>query len=163
MHVIAATAEISHLASIEDSVLGSVLTVGARTRIDAFVKIKFAGGLENVTIGEECEMNSGCVLYSGNGITIGNGVLIAAGVIFAPTNHEISDPDRFIRTQRFAPSRGGIIVEDDVWIGAGSVLLDGARVGYGAVIGAMSLVRGEVRPYAIVGGNPLRQIGSRKP
>jgi virginiamycin A acetyltransferase len=162
MHRIDPGATVSPLADVEDSVRGSVLSIGAGTRVDAFVKIKFAGGLGDVTIGDACELNSGCVLYSGNGISIGNAVLIAANCVFAPTNHAVTDPDRTIRSQRFAPSRGGIAIEDDVWIGAGCVLLDGARIGRGAVIGAMSLVRGEVRPYDIVAGNPLRVLGSRK-
>jgi acetyltransferase-like isoleucine patch superfamily enzyme len=52
-------------------------------------------------------------------------------------------------------------VEDDVWIGANSVILDGAIIRRGAVVGAGSLVRGEVASYSIVAGNPLRQIGVR--
>lgn len=75
--------------------------------------------------------------------------------MFAATNHAFAEKDRLIREQRFQPSRGGIVVEDDVWIGAGTVLLDGAIVRRGAVIGAMSLVRGEVAPYSVSSGNPL--------
>jgi acetyltransferase-like isoleucine patch superfamily enzyme len=161
MHVIAPSAQVSPLADLDDSVRGSTLTVGADTRIDAFVKIKFAGGTADITIGRDCQLNSGCVLYSGNGIVIGDGVLVAANVVFAPTNHAIADVTRPMRSQGFAPSRGGIIVESDVWIGAGAVLLDGAKIGRGAVIGALSLIRGEVAPYAIVVGNPARTVGSR--
>jgi virginiamycin A acetyltransferase len=161
MHVIAPSAHVSPLADLDDSVRGSTLTIGAGTRIDAFVKVKFAGGTADITIGEECQLNSGCVLYSGNGIVIGNGVLVAANVVLAPTNHAIVDLTRPIRAQGFAPSRGGIAIEDDVWIGAGAVLLDGARVGRGAVIGALTLIRGEVEPYSIVVGNPPRAVGSR--
>ncbi len=56
----------------------------------------------------------------------------------------------------------GIVIEDDVWIGAGCVFLDGAIVRKGAVIGAMSLVRGEIAAYSINAGNPLRQYGFRE-
>jgi len=162
MHVIAPSAQVSPLAELEDSSRGSTLSIGAGTRIDAFVKIKFAGGVADVMIGRECQINSGCVLYSGNGIVIGDRVLIAANVVLAPTNHAVTDRDRPISEQGFAPSRGGITIADDVWIGAGAVLLDGARVGRGAVVGALTLVRGEVAPYAIVVGNPSRAVGSRK-
>lgn len=162
MHAIAPTAHISPLADIDDSTRGSLLSVGAGTRIDAFVKVKFAGGTADIVIGSECQINSGCVLYSGNGISIGDGVLIAANVVLAPTNHATADLGVPIRKQGFAPSRGGIHIGDDVWIGAGAVLLDGARVGRGAVIGALALVRGEVEPYAIVAGNPARVVGSRR-
>ena len=88
--------------------------------------------------------------------------MIAANCTLAATNHETKDPNQFIRDQRFMSSKGGIVIEDDVWIGANSVLLDGTHVGRGAVIGACSLVRGKVEPFTYVGGNPLRLLGQRE-
>ncbi len=161
MHCIDPAAVISPLADIEDSIRGSVLTIGAGAHIDAFVKIKFTGGHGDVTIGPHTYLNSGCVVYSGNGITFGRDVLVAANCVFAPTNHEFADRERPIRLQGFRPSKGGIRIGDDVWIGAGTVVLDGAVIGNGAVIGALSLVRGEIEPYAIVAGAPARRIGTR--
>ena len=76
-------------------------------------------------IGRGTVINSGCVLYTGNGIRIGRNVLIAANCTLAPTNHAFADPDQPIRDQGFQPSRGGIVIGDDVWIGANCVLLDG--------------------------------------
>ena len=150
------TAKVSPLADIEDSVRGTLITVGAHTVLDSFVKIKPAGGNGNVTIGRNSVINSGCVFYSGNGVRIGDSVAIAANCVFAPVNHEFIKRDLLIREQGFSVSKGGIIVEDDVWIGAGCVLLDGAILRKGCVVGAMSLVRGEVLAYSIQGGNPLR-------
>ena len=46
----------------------------------------------------------------------------------------------------------GTIIEDDVWIGANSVILDGIAIGKGSVIGAGSVVAKDVEPYSIVGG-----------
>ncbi len=158
---IARSAVISPLADLEDSVKGSLIRIGEEARIDSFVKFKPAGGMGDVVIGDRVYINSCCVFYTGNGIRIGNDVLIASNCTFAPTNHEYSAMDRPIRTQGFAPSRGGIIIEDDVWIGANTVILDGAIIRRGAVIGALSLVRKEVNPYSINVGNPLRQIGMR--
>ncbi len=155
-------ASVSPLADIEDSTRGSLISVGKFSVIDSFVKIKPAGGYGDVVIGDRVTLNSGCVIYTGNGLTIGNDVAIAANCTFAPVNHEFSRRDQLIRDQRFQPSRGGIIIEDDVWIGAGSVFLDGAVVRKGAVIGALSLVRGEVAAYTINIGNPLQQIGWRE-
>lgn len=60
-----------------------------------------------------------------------------------------------------AGSKGDIIVEDDVWIGQGVIILSGVTVRQGAVIGAGSLVREDVPPYAIVGGVPARVIKYR--
>lgn len=161
MNLIDPTARVSELADLEPSVRGTRLVVCARTVIDSFVKVKPAGGTGDVVIGEDCVINSGCVLYTGNGITIGNAVSIAAGCVLAPANHEYADPDTLIQAQGFRASKGGIVIEDDVWIGAGTVILDGARIGRGAVIGAMTLVRGEVPPYAVAAGNPMTLRGSR--
>ena len=160
--VIDPTARISKLADIEESVRGTRISVGAYSVIDSFVKIKPAGGLGNVTIGRHSIINSGCVIYTGNGLWIGDSVAIAANCVFAPVNHQFSDAARLIRAQGFVPSKGGILIEDDVWIGAGCVLLDGAILRRGCVIGAMSLIRSEVAAYSIQAGNPLRLIGSRR-
>ncbi len=159
---IAPTARISPLADVEDSVRGSVIAIGANSVIDSFVKIKPPGGSGDVRIGHDSTINSGCVIYSGNGVVIGDHVAVAANCVFAPANHEFRDARLLIREQGFRPGKGGIIVEDDVWIGAGCVLLDGAVVRRGCVIGAMSLVRGELAAFGIYGGNPLRKLGQRQ-
>lgn len=156
------TAIISKLADIEPSLRGSLIEIGARSVIDSFVKIKPAGGSGNVVIGCDSTINSGCVLYTGNGITIGNQVAVAANCTFAPVNHAYRRKDLPIRSQGFLPGKGGIVIEDDVWIGANCVLLDGAILRKGCVIGACSLVRGELDAYGIYAGNPLKKMGDRQ-
>lgn len=54
-----------------------------------------------------------------------------------------------------------LVIEDDVWIGFGSVVLTGVTVGRGAIVAAGSVVTRDVEPYAIVAGNPARQVGNR--
>ena len=156
------TAKISPHADIEPSVRGTRIVVGAHSVIDSFVKIKPVGGEGNVILGEKNYINSGCVLYSGHGILIGNYVSIAANCTFAPVNHEFHDKETLIQQQGFCPSKGGIIIEDDVWIGANCVLLDGSILRKGCVIGASSLVRGEIPAFSIQGGTPLKLLGWRK-
>jgi tetrahydrodipicolinate N-acetyltransferase len=56
----------------------------------------------------------------------------------------------------------GIIIEDDVLIGANSVILPGSHLHKGSVVGAGSVVQGAVDEYAIVAGTPARVIGSRE-
>lgn len=157
-----ATAIISNFADIEDSVRGTRIIIGANTVIDSFVKVKPAGGGGNLIIGESSVINSGTVIYTGNGITIGNFVAIAANCTLAPVNHEYKSKSTLIRQQGFRESKGGIVIEDDVWIGANCVLLDGTILRAGCVIAAGSVVRGEVQPYTINAGNPLRIIGRRE-
>ena len=159
---IAASASVSPLAHIEDSVRGSVIEIGEDVVIDSFVRIKPSGGTGNLSIGAGSVINSGTVLYTGNGIRIGRDVLIAANCTLAPVNHACSERGRPIRTQGFQPSKGGIVIEDDVWIGASTVILDGAILRQGCVIGAASVVRGEVAAYSINAGHPLQTIGWRK-
>jgi len=159
---IAASARVSPLADIEDSVRGSRIVIGANSVIDSFVKVKPAGGSGDLVIGEHVVINSGCVLYTGQGITIGHHVAIAANCTLAPVNHAYRDRTRLIREQGFLPGRGGIVIEDDVWIGANCVLLDGTVLRRGCVVGAGSLVRGELAPYTVYGGQPLRVLGERQ-
>ncbi|MBA4794360.1 MAG: acyltransferase [Phenylobacterium sp.] len=155
------TATVSPLADIERSVRGTLIEIGARTLIDSFVKIKPAGGAGEVVIGADCAINSGTVIYTGNGVRIGDAVLIAANCTLAPTNHQISDRNTRIRDQGFMESRGGIVIEDDVWLGAGVVVLDGAVIGQGCVVAAGSVVRGRLEPYGVYAGAPVRRIGER--
>ena len=155
------TAQVSELADLERSQRGSRIVIGAGCRIDSFVKIKPAGGYGDVRIGERCYLNSGCVLYSGHGISIGNDVLIAANCTLAPVNHAFQDRNRLIREQGFSASRGGIVIEDDVWIGANCVLLDGAVLRRGCVVAAGSVVRGELPAYSISRGIPAVPVDER--
>ncbi len=155
------TAKISPLADIEPSARGTPIRIGARTMIDAFVKIKPAGGSGEVNIGADCAINSGTVMYTCNGITLGDAVLIAANCTLAPTNHAIADRERRIRDQGFMPSRGGIVIEDDVWLGANVVVLDGAHIATGCVIAAGAVVRGKLEPYGIYAGVPAVRVGER--
>jgi acetyltransferase-like isoleucine patch superfamily enzyme len=161
MQRIASTARISPLCDLEDSVRGSILEIGEHAKIDAFVKIVFSGGTGDVVIGDWCYINSGCVLYSGNGIRLGRDVLLAANCVLAPTDHEYAQRDVPVRRQGFRPSRGGIVIEDDVWVGAGSILLDGTILRRGAIVAAGSVVRGEVAAFAIVAGNRAVPVGVR--
>lgn len=160
--LVAPSARISAMADIEDSVRGTRIIVGENSVIDSFVKIKPVGGSGDLSIGKHSVINSGCMFYTGNGIAIGDHVSIAANCVLAPVNHEFRQRHALIQKQGFKPGKGGIVIEDDVWIGAGCVLLDGSVLRRGCVIGALSLVRGEVPAYSIQAGNPLRLLGWRE-
>jgi virginiamycin A acetyltransferase len=143
------------------SVRGTRIVVGARTHIDAFAIIRAVGGTGDVVIDEDSRIGPHCVLYSGNGIAIGKHVLMAPHVSVVPANHAFERRDIPIALQRFMPSRGGVVIDDDVWIGAQSVLLDGTHIEQGAIIAAGSVVRGRVPAYEIWGGVPARRIKDR--
>lgn len=168
MLIISPTAKISKLVDIEDSVKGSKISIGDEVVIDSFVKIKPAGGLGDLVIGKNTVINSGVSIFTGNGISIGSNVLIAANCVFSPTSHEFRARDVLIREQGFVSSsplfvgRSGIVIEDDVWIGANSVILEGAYIKKGAVISAASIVKGELDEYGIYSGTPLKCLGYRR-
>ena len=101
-------------------------------------------------------------------LIIGNYVSIANDVKFIlASEHNY----KFLSTYPFkvkycnekyeALSKGSIIVEDDVWIGANAIILSGIRIGQGAVIAAGSVVTKDVEPYSIVAGNPAKIIKYR--
>ena len=155
------TARVSQLAVIDVSSRGTDTTIGAGSVVDDFVKIKHVGGTGNIEIGEHVYLNSFTVIYSGNGVRIGNDVLIGPNCSIVPANHNFSSREMPIRLQKFAPSKGGVVIEDDVWIGAGVVILDGAYISRGSIIGAGSVVNKRTEPYSINIGNPLKCIGAR--
>ncbi|RKH15432.1 antibiotic acetyltransferase [Corallococcus sp. CA053C] len=59
--------------------------------------------------------------------------------------------------------RGDTVVGNDVWIGQEATIMPGVRIGDGAIVAAQSVVTANVAPYAIVGGNPAREIRRRFP
>lgn len=64
-------------------------------------------------------------------------------------------------TKQEAFAKGDTVVDDDAWIGYGSIIMSGVHIGQGAVVAAGSVVTKDVPPYAIVGGNPAKVIKFR--
>jgi virginiamycin A acetyltransferase len=153
---------ISALSEIEDSVRGTSIIIGNNVVIDAFVKIRPVGGMGDIVIGDSTHLNSGTVLFSGNGVSIGERVLIAPNCSIVPASHAYDDPNQPIQSQGFSPSKGGIIIHDDVWIGANSVILDGSEIGQGCIVSAGSVVSGKLRSFGVYAGNPVRLLRIRK-
>ena len=126
--------------------------------------------------GAHCGIYNGCFfdLDAGGSVDIGDyttlvGVIVASSArvsigsycFFA---HEVVIADGPVATPpqaNFArASRAGVTVEDDVWVGMGAVLLGGARIGRGSIVGAGAVVDRDIPPYSIVAGNPCRIVGA---
>ena len=113
-----------------------------------------------LTIGDDCSLNTNVYLGASNGsIAIGSRVLIGPNVVLRAADHGISG-DAPVTSQLH--SRGSITIEDDVWIGANSVVTRNVRVARGSIIGAGSVVTRDVPPGVVVGGVPARIITERK-
>jgi len=138
--------------------LGKGIEIGKDCYIDRNVLLSTHGG--RIEIGDRCSINPNCCIYGHGGLKIGNYVRIAAGTIIIPANHGFEQIDIPICDQPL--TKKGIVIEDDVWIGANCVITDGVVIGKGAIIGAGSVVTKDVEPYSIVGGVPARLIKKRR-
>lgn len=117
----------------------------------------YPGGM--IEIGDNCSINPFCVLYGHGGLKIGNNVRIATHTVFIPANHNFENGEVPIMEQGL--TKKGILIGNDVWIGAGCIILDGCEIGDGAVIGAGSVVTKNVAANAVVAGVPSRLIKFR--
>ena len=136
----------------------SSIKIGMATIIKQFVQIlTYPGGV--IQLGRSCSVNPFCVLYGLGGLYIGDNVRIATHTVIVPANHIFNDPVVPISDQGL--SKKGVVIEDDVWIGAGVTILDGCTIGRGAVVAAGAVVNKDIEPYTVVGGVPCKTIQKR--
>lgn len=135
----------------------SAIHIGDRSIIRSFATLTSARG--KIKIGSDCSVNPYTILFGNGDLTIGNWVRIATHVVINPGNHLYDDIDTPIDLQPFTDK--GVIIEDDVWIGAGATILEGCTIGKGSVIGAGTVVTKSVEPYSVVVGVPGRVIKKR--
>jgi len=135
---------------------------------------KFFGKVEctgDVCIGRYTSISGpNTVIYSMiNKIEIGSFCSIAPGVRIQEYYHDYNKPtsyyiNRHILKEKESEdiiSKGAIIIEDDVWIGANSIILSSVKIGRGSVIAAGSIVTKNVDPYSVVAGNPAKLVKKR--
>ncbi|MBW7869117.1 MAG: acyltransferase [Brumimicrobium sp.] len=110
-----------------------------------------------IEIGENCRIHGTCI-HAQKSIKIGNNVLIAANTQIIDSNgHELNmDKPQKRLIERDEPKE--IIIEDNVWIGTGCIILKGSHIKEGAVISAGSVVKGIIPAHCIFGGNPAKLI-----
>ena len=87
---------------------------------------------------------------------IGDRVYTSPFTQIIAVNHVFEDPNQPFVEQGITAE--GIIIEDDVWIGASAIVTDGVKIGKGAVIAAGAVVTGNVPPHTVVGGVPAKPI-----
>ncbi|MFH6999046.1 acyltransferase [Flavobacterium sp. FlaQc-57] len=130
------------------------ISLGNKSQINSFVVL----WPTKLILGQNTQINPGTTIY-GN-VTIGNNVMIAPNCMIAGGNHNFKDVNIPMILQ--GSNEKGIKIEDDVWIGANSVIIDGVKIGKGAVIAAGSVVVKDVQEYDIVAGPASIKIKDRK-
>ena len=75
--------------------------------------------------------------------------------------HAHLEDGQWVRGEESFGGRGPVVIGNDVWVGYEALILSGVKIGDGAVVGARALVRKDVQPFEIVGGNPAKTIGWR--
>lgn len=130
------------------------ITVGSDVFVSRNAIIACKGG--SIALGSRVSIGPNCVLQSVGpaALRIGDGVMVASNChLIACGDYRIERTDVPMMEQGVEPGLG-IEIERDVWLGSSVVVLDGARIREGAVIGAMSLVRGEIPPRTVAVGRP---------
>lgn len=136
--------------------------IGINTRIWQFAVV-----LADAQIGSNCNIN--CHTFIENDVVIGDNVTVKSGVylwdgivvqdnvFIGPNATFVNDP--YPKSKQYPMSFQKTILKNGCSIGANATILGGIIIGENALIGAGSLVTKEVKPYALVVGNPAKQIG----
>jgi acetyltransferase-like isoleucine patch superfamily enzyme len=135
------------------------LKLGKGTQISSFAKLKASDG--PMTIGARVSIGSGCFIHAGSaGISIGDDSLISPNVSIVGSNYRYDRLDVPIHEQ--GEISKGITIGNDVWIGVGCAILDGALIGDRAIIAPNSVVSGSLAENVIAAGNPAKPIFTRR-
>ncbi len=113
----------------------------------------------NIVIGDYVGIGLNCLFQTDT--EIGRKVLIASNVAFVNRHDHLTHLVGRTMWDSGQGDRYNIVVEDDVWIGHGCIILGGTRIGRGAIVAAASVITKDVPRYAIVGGNPANLIRMR--
>lgn len=107
-----------------------------------------------ISIGKNTVINRRCYIDGRIGVTIGDNCNISFGVTFISLQHNAQSPS-------FACTGNPIIIENNVWLGANSIIMPGVTIGNGSVIGAGAVVTKSIPPFSIAVGVPAKVIKSR--
>jgi acetyltransferase-like isoleucine patch superfamily enzyme len=127
-------------------------SLGRHSTIEDFCTIN--NGVGNVIIGENTLIGMSNVIIGP--ITIGNNVIFAQNIVASGLNHEYTDVNTPIHEQKILVKQ--IVVEDDCWVAANSVITAGVTIGRHSVIAAGAVVTKNVPPNSVAAGNPARVI-----
>lgn len=113
---------------------------------------------EKIKIGNNVFMNRNT--YLGGDISIGDNVMFGPNVTLVAGDHIFAVQGKIPRHIRPFPGQNSapIVIEAEVWVGAGVIILGGVTIGTGSVVGAGSVVVRDICPYTVSVGNPCRPV-----
>lgn len=109
-----------------------------------------------IKIGRDSLIGEYSVIRGQGGVQIGNRVYTSPFTQIIAVDHVFEEPNRPFVEQGITAE--GIVIEDDVWLGAGTIVTDGVTIGKGAVVAAGAVVTRDVPPHTVVGGVPAKPI-----
>ena len=112
------------------------------------------GGVD-ISVGRNVFINQNCTFYDLGGLDIADNVMIGPNVSIITSGHPIEPSQR-----RNGVIAKPIVIERNVWVAAGAIIIGGVTVGENSVVAAGSVVTKDVPPNTLVGGNPARVIRS---
>ncbi|HEY9345245.1 MAG TPA: sugar O-acetyltransferase [Inquilinus sp.] len=128
-----------------------------KTVDDGFLLIPpfFTTGGTDISVGRNVFINQNCTFYDLGGLDIADDVMIGPNVSLITSGHPIEPAQR-----RACVVAKPIVIERNVWIAAGAIVIGGVTIGENSVVAAGSVVTRDVPPNSLVGGNPARVIRS---
>ncbi len=139
--------------------LSSLLKIGKGTQISSFCKIKASSGA--MVIGENVSIANGCFISADEGgVEIGDYSMIGPNVSIVGNNYKYDRLDIPVCLQE--KTSKGITIGRDVWIGAGTAILDGAKIGNSVIIAPNSVISSKIPDHAVVQGNPAKVVFKRR-
>lgn len=127
------------------------------TATDSFGELHFC---PKIVIGDNCSIGDFSHVTAINEIRLGNNVRMGKNILITDNSHGTSELAMLdiAPNHRTLYSKGPVIIDDNVWIGAKSCIMPGVHIGKGAIIGAGSVVTKDIPPYAIAAGVPAKVI-----
>lgn len=143
------------------------LLVGDHVHVSGKLGIHFAASFvarPRLVIGDHTDLSHDVRFVVGREIRLGSHVQVAGGVTFRDSGGHPVDPGQ--RQAGAAPGLADVkpvVINDNVWIGTGVLVMPGTEIGEGSIVSAHSVVSGVIHPYTVVAGNPARRIGMLTP
>ena len=145
---------IFHTLKLKNTIFGFI---GKNVQISSNFKFLFPS---NILIQDHVYIGPNATIYAHGKVVISRGTIIGPNLTIYTANHNFSSSSKAIPYDEYLEKREVVVLEN-VWIGGNVILLPGAKIGEGVIVGAGAVIAKEIAPYSIVIGNPCRVIGKR--